>query len=108
VTPRRAYLRDAANTDLLDIFDWIATLSQDVGLAQRFVERLRERCDELAALFGPPGRERDELGPGLRSVAWKRYVIVFRYGPTQLEVVRILHGRRDIAAAFDDQDGHPP
>ena len=42
------------------------------------------------------GRPRDELAPGLRSVAFRNYVIFFRYREDRFEVVSILEGHRDI------------
>ena len=64
---------------------------------------LRRRCHELAALPGTLGRARSELGPDLRSVSHKGYVIFFRYADERFEVVDILEGHRDIEAFFGDE-----
>ena len=48
------------------------------------------------------GRPRPELRPELRSVAFKGYVIFFRYVGEVLEVVNILGGHRDIDAYFGE------
>jgi toxin ParE1/3/4 len=50
------------------------------------------------------GRERDDLGPALRSVAHSSYVIIFRYLDDRIQVVRIVHGRRDLPAVMKQQD----
>jgi len=42
------------------------------------------------------GRAREELAPGLRSVAIERYVLFYRVSETAVTIVRILHGARDI------------
>jgi toxin ParE1/3/4 len=42
------------------------------------------------------GRTREELGPGLRSVVLEHYVLFYRVTATAVEVLRILHGTRDI------------
>ena len=103
---RRAKLLAAANRDLLDIFEWIAQQAQDVATAERFVARLRDRCDEIASLPGTLGREREDLGPDLRSFAWRSYVIVFRYAAGAIEIIRILHGMRDLPHAVPpDSEG---
>ncbi|WP_246725401.1 type II toxin-antitoxin system RelE/ParE family toxin [Beijerinckia sp. L45] len=58
------------------------------------------------------GRSRPELRPDFRSVAFETYLIFFRYrdGATPrdvLEVIRVLHGARDIEALFD-RDSEAP
>jgi toxin ParE1/3/4 len=42
------------------------------------------------------GRPRDDLAPGLRSFVVSPYVIYFRPAGDTIEVLRVLHGRRDI------------
>lgn len=97
---RRARLLAAAKADLVEIALWIGAEAQDVGTAKRFIGRLRAYCDELASLPGTLGRARDDLGPDLRSAAWRGYAIVFRYEGGRLQVVRIIQGQRDLPAQF--------
>ena len=52
---------------------------------------------------GTLGRARPELGPDLRSVSHKGYVIFFRYADERFEVVDMLEGHRDIEAFFGDE-----
>ena len=47
------------------------------------------------------GRSRDELAYGIRSLALGRYVVFFEALPDGIDVVRVLHGSRDIDAAFE-------
>jgi toxin ParE1/3/4 len=47
------------------------------------------------------GRAREEVRPGLRSVASGPYVIFYRVHHGVAELVRILDGRRDIDEIFD-------
>ena len=49
------------------------------------------------------GRERSDLAPGVRSILSGQHVVLYRYSDTALriEIIRILHQRRDIAALFD-------
>jgi toxin ParE1/3/4 len=100
---RRASLLAAVRTDLLDILTHIARESGSVSVAQRFVARLRQRCDELAALPGTLGRARPELHPDIRSSTCRGYVIFFRYVGNRFEVVNILEGHRDLEAIFHDE-----
>jgi toxin ParE1/3/4 len=62
----------------------------------REVDRVGERIGENPLL----SRQRDELLPGLRSVIVRPQVIFFRIRDSALEVVRVLHGRRDLPAIF--------
>jgi toxin ParE1/3/4 len=51
------------------------------------------------------GWARPELRSDIRSVAFKGYVIFFRYVGDRFEVVNILEGHRDILAHFDEEGG---
>jgi plasmid stabilization system protein ParE len=48
------------------------------------------------------GRERNDLASGLRSVSERGYVILFRYAGDQFQVIRIVHGSRDLPAVYRD------
>jgi toxin ParE1/3/4 len=53
------------------------------------------------------GRTREELGPGLRSVLVQRYVLFYRVTTSGVEVLRILHGVRDLESLLDGENGFP-
>jgi toxin ParE1/3/4 len=42
------------------------------------------------------GRARDDLAPGLRSVVAGKYLVFFRASDAAIEVLRVIHGARDI------------
>lgn len=87
-----------AEQDLEAIADYIA--ADNPVRALSFVRELREQC--LRITLNPPGyRLRAELGDGIRSCAHGHYVIFFESEPDAVVIVRILHGARDIPAAFD-------
>jgi toxin ParE1/3/4 len=46
------------------------------------------------------GRARDEVAPGLRSILRHPYVIFYRVTKDSIEIARVLHGRRNLAAVF--------
>lgn len=52
-------------------------------------------------LAADDGRSREELAPGLRSLAFGRYVVFYMPLPDGIDVVRVLHGSRDIDALFE-------
>jgi toxin ParE1/3/4 len=61
--------------------------------------------DKFHALARQPGmgRARPELDKSLRSFAVGRYVIFYLPLPKGVEIVRVLHGARDIEAFFSDE-----
>lgn len=48
------------------------------------------------------GRKRDELVPNLRSFPVGNYLIFYRPINQGIEVLRVLHGARDIPSIFED------
>ena len=94
---------ERAAQDLVEIGDFIAR-DNPIAAAQ-FVTLLEKRCSLLAA-HQPVGRARDELIPGLRSLAYGRYVIFYRAIEDGAEIARVLHGARDLRRIM--RDGQPP
>jgi toxin ParE1/3/4 len=47
------------------------------------------------------GRSREELAAGLRSIVLKPYVVFYRPLDDGIELIRILHGKRDVPDEFD-------
>lgn len=50
------------------------------------------------------GRSRSDLRPGLRSVTIGHYILFYRVSRTELEIARILDGRRDLESVISDDD----
>ena len=83
----------SAKLDARDIWRWIAADSP------RAADRLLARFDEVfAMLVHSPGagRARRELAHGLRSFPISEYVAFYLERNDGVEIVRILHGHRDI------------
>jgi toxin ParE1/3/4 len=59
-----------------------------------------------AMLGGWPeaGRQREEIASGVRSFPVKSYVIFYRRVAGRVQVLRVLHGRRDIPPLFREAD----
>jgi toxin ParE1/3/4 len=49
------------------------------------------------------GRSRDELAPGMRSFPVGRYVVFYLPLDDGIDVVRVLHGARDIETVFNPE-----
>lgn len=86
-----------AEQDLIDIWRHIAE-DQPVN-ADRFLERLQEKAQKLAE-FTDMGVDRLELAPGIKSFPVERYVLFYRSNEHGIELVRVLHGSRDVNLLF--------
>jgi toxin ParE1/3/4 len=71
-----------------------------VAAADRWIERMHQAFERLAQ-FPLMGRERSELAPHLRSFPSGSYVIFYRRLDDGIEIIRVLHGARDIDAIFN-------
>jgi len=101
--PRRLRLTAAAERDLDDTAAWLA---REAGLriADRSAERMDKALTRLAGL-GHAGVGRDWLAPGLRMHPVDAYAVYFRIDGADMTVLRVLHGRMDVAAArFDARE----
>ncbi len=86
-----------AKADLVEIWDYIADDSEE--RADAFIATIDQKFQALA---GRPnmGRLREELAERLRSFPVGRYVIFYRPISEGIEIVRVLHGARDLDAIF--------
>jgi toxin ParE1/3/4 len=87
-----------AKCDLVEIWDHIADDSE--FRADAFIDTIDRKIQALAARPGM-GRSRDELAEGLRSFPVGRYVIFYRVMRDGIEIVRVLHGSRDLSSLFN-------
>ena len=67
------------------------------AVADAFTARLHDKC-MLLAETPTLGRARPELGSGIFSFPFKRYVIYYRVQSSRIEVVRVLSAYRDLDA----------
>jgi toxin ParE1/3/4 len=86
-----------AERDLNEIGDHIK--QRNPAAAERWVDLIESKCRSLAEQPGL-GRPRRHLRQDLRSFAVGNYIIFYRRIGDGIEIVRVLHGRRDIAALF--------
>jgi toxin ParE1/3/4 len=93
--------RPQAQSDLAEIWDYIADDSE--AEADAFVDTIDQKLEVLAAR-PLAGRVRDELAEGVRSFPVGRYIIFYRPLPQGVEIVRVLHGARDLDAIFHPGD----
>jgi toxin ParE1/3/4 len=88
-----------ALADLEEIWSHIAEDSED--FANKTVAKIIEKFQKLLA-FPKIGKTRHELFIGLRSFPEGNYVIFYQETATGVEIVRIIHGSRDVDRIFDE------
>jgi toxin ParE1/3/4 len=82
------------------IWSYVAADSGNEEIADRVIDSVSRRFDFLSNTpLG--GRARDEVVPGLRSFPVGQYVIFYRVVPTGALILRVMHGRRDVASFFE-------
>ena len=88
-----------AELDLEDIGDTIA--ADNPSIALRFIRDIRDHCERIAAT--PHAyTARPELGPEIRCCVHQRYLIFFQPTITEVLIVRVLHGSRDLIQLFSE------
>ena len=79
----------------------IASLDRHSEVAAlSLADAVDRKCEQLRTVPFQ-GRARDDLSPGLRSVLVGDYLLFYRVSEAAVEFARILHGRRDLSVAFD-------
>jgi toxin ParE1/3/4 len=92
-------IRPKALEDLVEIWAYIAGDSprQADAFAAAIDHKIRDRARHPLI-----GRARPELLIDLRSLPFGRYVIFYLPRKRGIEVVRVLHGARDLKPLFDE------
>jgi toxin ParE1/3/4 len=94
-------VRPRALIDLAEIWSYIAEDSADH--ADTFTDLIDNKFQALARRPGI-GRSRPELATDLRSFAVGNYVIFYMPHSKGVEIVRVLHGARDLDAVLRDDE----
>ena len=92
-------LSPLAERDLEEIWSYVAE-DANPTTADRLMDAIVDRF-ELLAEQPRMGRLRPEFGAGVRSFTVENHVIYYRHEGDVL-IARVLHGRRDQAAAWSD------
>jgi toxin ParE1/3/4 len=86
-----------AEQDYRDIWRYIA--ADNLDAADRLLLRIDSKL-ELYAQNPRMGTARDGLAPGLRSFPVGNYLVFYQIVPDGIELVRVLHGARDLKSLF--------
>ena len=89
---------ESADADLAAITDYIGR--RDIGAADRLWHRIRRSVLPLSQ--HPYLYRSSERIPGLRElVAHPNYLVLYRVAATHIEVVNVVHARREFPAPTD-------
>ena len=92
-------LSHEAEQDLTEAADYLDQQTGNPSFGNRLLDEL-DHVMNLIAEHPWMGRERGELQPGLRGFPHGSFVIFWRVEKTIVEIVRILHQKRDVEKAF--------
>jgi toxin ParE1/3/4 len=87
-----------AQEDLIQIWIYIAADSERA--ADNLLDGIETKLEALRA-FPEIGVAREDIRPGLRMLVSGEYVILYRVGEESVDIIRIVHGRRDLEALED-------
>jgi len=91
-----------AENDLEGIWSFIAT--DNVGAADQTVATVLDTAERIADMPGM-GARRDDIRRGLRTFPVGKYLIFYRLIDTGIEVMRVVHGQRNLPEIF--KSGRP-
>ena len=101
-------LAPAARLDLLEIWDYYAVTVGEITarparpeLADRIPDELFAGFRELAKTPGLGHTRSDLLAEPLRFWRMREYLIIYRSEKQPLEIVRVLHAKRDVRALLE-------
>jgi toxin ParE1/3/4 len=100
--PRSVRHTRRARSDLLDIWNYFDEIGAPLA-GEKLLRKVARTLDMLSTLpeIAPLRRE---LKQGLRSFPVSKYIIYFDYTVTELRLVRVIHGARDITPDLFDED----
>ncbi|MBL8905946.1 MAG: type II toxin-antitoxin system RelE/ParE family toxin [Rhizobiales bacterium] len=84
-----------AEDDLIDIWNYVA--QHNAGAADRLLKGLETRL-RLLADYPFAGRIREDMADGTRHLAIGEYLTFYRVAEHTVQIIRVLHGHRDITA----------
>lgn len=88
----------------LDLFEILGELdSRDSARANRYAGLFDAKIEALAR-FPEMGRPRPEFGADVRSTLVKPYVVFYRHRGETVQILRVIHGSRDLRRIMDEME----
>lgn len=91
-----------ASRDIEQILDGLADRSS-LNTSDRTLALINQKCRRLAQ-FPMMGRNRPELGQGIRSFPVFPYLIFYRQIEDGVEIIRVISGYQDLTVLFAEDD----
>ena len=82
-----------AQADIEEIGDYISETSPRAAV--RIIEAFEQRWN-LLALYPFSGAPREDIAADIRHIVVGEYLTFYRVGTEAVEILRVLHGRRNI------------
>jgi toxin ParE1/3/4 len=79
------------------IWSHIATESGSLEIADRAVDAITDTLLQLSR-YPQLGRQRDDLRPGIRSLAVGSYLVIYRPQGNNVRILHVVHGSRNISS----------
>jgi plasmid stabilization system protein ParE len=95
-------LSPEAAGDLADLWFYIESRSRS-EVADRVIAEIQAKIETLCISPGIGHRRKDLSDEDYRYLAVYSYLIVYRHKSKPIEIVSILHGRRDVERILDDR-----
>lgn len=84
-----------AQQQLSDLYLWVAEQSGFPDRAEAYVSAIFDYCDKLSD-FSFRGIARDDLRPGLRTIGFRRRVVIaFAVQESTVEILGVYYGGQD-------------
>lgn len=90
-----------ARLDLLSIWAYIAEDSPTA--ADKLLDTINDKCNLLGENT-KLGQARPDIAPEMRYFPVKNYLILYKEQPLGVEIVRVLHGSRDLDTIFQSEN----
>lgn len=101
--PHTVSFAPEAEAQLLALFRYIA-IEASPEIAERYLGAVVEQCEKLES-FPLRGSPRDDIRPGLRTVAFRRRVtIAYAVSDQNVTILGITYGGQDVAALVADHE----
>ncbi|PZM17138.1 type II toxin-antitoxin system RelE/ParE family toxin [Rhizobium tubonense] len=97
--------RPGALTDLLEIADYVLGQSRDIATAQKYLDRIYDRCERIGDV--PLGNvAREDLGAGIRLAVFERSVVIlYLVEDATVWITNVFAGGRDYEALLGSHPG---
>jgi toxin ParE1/3/4 len=92
------FVSPRVKSELDDIWLYVATESASIDVASQIIDSITEQFVRLSK-HPQLGRRRDDLRLGLRSITVGSYIVIYRVEGSNVRILHVVHGRRDIKSA---------